>query len=77
MPTVSEDIAVLKNQMTTISAQLNSVETKIDSQGTLYIPRSEWEEWKKGQNYQKILLALIVAIVTAVIEYGIFIGLKK
>lgn len=66
-PTMAEDIAVLKNQMITVNSQLSSISKKLDDGVTMFLPRTEFDEWKKGQNYQKVLLALIVAIVSAVI----------
>ena len=77
------DIAVLKSQMNetlkrldTLASKLDEQSLKIDSQGSTFIMRGEWNEWKRSQQYQKVLLSLIVAIVTAtiisVVEVGVF-----
>lgn len=71
MATVASEIAVLKEQMATAITTLKSIEAKQESVSTLYLPRTEFNEWKKGQAYQKILIALITAIVVGIIEYGI------
>jgi hypothetical protein len=74
----SSDIAVLKDQMLTVLKKLDSFDIKLDKQSQkidnthqTFLPRDEFNEWKKGQTYQKVLVALIVSIVVGVLEYGI------
>lgn len=70
-PNPAPDIAVLQSQMVEALKRLDNLDKKLDMHGAIYLTRSEWTEWKRGQNYQRILIALITAIVVGVIEYGI------
>lgn len=73
MATVSEnaDIAVLQTEMKSVKDTVLRIETKLDTQTSMYVTRAEFMAFKKQYWLSHTLTAVLTAVFTYLVVYFI------
>lgn len=73
MTTISEnaDIAVLQTEMKSVKDTVLRIETKLDTQTSMYVTRTEFMAFKRQYWLSHSLTAVLTAVVTYLVAYFI------
>jgi hypothetical protein len=73
MATKSEnaDIAVLQSQMETVISGVDGINKKLDGQAQTFVPKGEFEEFKKRWMLSHVIVGFVSAVLTGLTVYFI------